>query len=140
MTTLRHPWDIGQLLERLSSMAIYSVELLENEFGPYGFVYDRVRGELWNAGRTVRLPARSQAEILANLRTGDTCELEGDLDEDPDEDALVDASEIIRAVFRLLHPGVTPPSSRTRGADRRRRGYEADLAAIQRTLNRGRLN
>ncbi len=140
MVLARHAWDISALLARLNGRGVYSVALLEEQFGPYGFVYGRRRSELWYEGRTTRLPGLTPASV--RQQADDADEVLAMDDDDPDDpgELLVEASDIARAVFRLVHPDRTPPSSKLRGMDRRERGFRSDVGAIRRTLRRPRAN
>jgi hypothetical protein len=130
VTAIRQTWDISELLDRLHCRGVYSVELLECELGPFGFVYDRDRGQLWHERGVTALTGRTTDQVR---RAGENHGLHyTGLDSDGDEDLLVEAADIVRAVYRLLHPGQMPPSSRVRGPDRRCRGFNLDLVAIRR--------
>lgn len=131
----RHAWDISELLDRLHRRGLYSVLLLETELGPYRFVYDRNRGELWYEGRTTSLKSYTANEL--QCCDDDDC-ADPELTADPgalEDEPIVEAGDIVRAVFRLLHPGKVPPSTHTPGPEGDIRGFDLDLAAIRRSLS-----
>lgn len=130
---------IGEYLEGLAGHGVYSIEMIENEFGRYGFTYDR-KTDLLSfsptssiASSSVRLGAKTYDEIRMAMGNDEAGGMLG-----PDEGhPLVDAGQIAEAVFRLLAPGRTPPGQRFAG---RGRSFRADVAAIRELEQPTRIN
>lgn len=104
---------IGDMLDNMSGHGVYDVALIEEQFGRYGFTYDRATQMLSYANQTVLLRGATPKQIQRDMKRDPKG---GIMDEEVAEDALlIDALAISDAVHYLLMPGIQPASGRFLG-------------------------
>lgn len=116
--------SIAEVFGQLTGRGVYAIELLEDVFPRFGFVYDRATDELMYREHSVVVGSRDARAVETDMdqRGG---ELADDLDP---EERLVDAVAVSEAVFRLMFPGRTPWGRQFTDRDR---AFAANCAAIR---------
>lgn len=117
---------VGALLEDLTGHGVYDVAIVEEQLPRFGFVYDRALDMLAFEGRRVRLGSKTRKQMQKDMASDPKG---GILDAGlADDTRMVDALALSEAVFRLVAPGRTPPSTLYNG---RGTGYRKNVAAIR---------
>jgi hypothetical protein len=118
------PTSAADLLGRMMGHGVYDIGLV-GEFERFGFKLDDNR--LSYAGRTEKLYVRGPSQVAVDMANDPSS---GMLDSGmPDDARLIDALDLSVAIFKLMAPGETPPSSMYFG---RGKGFRANVEAIER--------
>lgn len=119
--------SIGEVFGQLTGRGVYAIELLEEVFPRFGFIYERTTDELTYRDQRVVVGSRDAQAVAADMDAVGTGQLADDLE--PDE-RLVHAVAVSEAVFRLMFPGRIPWGRQFAGRDRDR-AFAANCAAIR---------
>jgi hypothetical protein len=118
------PKTVGDLFARLLGHGVYD-DTLAHELDRFGFSY--ADGVLSYAGRSEKLYVRKATQVAIDMSHDKSG---GMLNNDiPDDLLMIDALDFSVAVFKLMAPGQTVPSSMYIG---RGKGFQKNVEAIDR--------